>query len=101
MSVARFCGQGNRAKDRGGRISGRRWPCRGLPVLGALHARTGLRDIAWDGEAGIPHSQIGTIHTASKYSPVEIADSVPSCVFEAMKKASFKVKRVKVKMDER
>ena len=53
------------------------------------------------GESGIPGSEIGTIHIADKYSLVEIADGVASRVFEAMKKAPIKGKRVKVKMDDR
>ncbi|MBT8335298.1 MAG: DEAD/DEAH box helicase [Gemmatimonadetes bacterium] len=51
------------------------------------------------GEAGISGSQIGTIYIADKYSLVEIAEGVSDQVYRAMKSASIKGRRVKVKMD--
>ncbi|MEJ2540753.1 MAG: DEAD/DEAH box helicase [Gemmatimonadota bacterium] len=53
------------------------------------------------GEAGIPGSDIGTIYIADKYSLVEIAEGVAPQVFDALRKATIKGKRVKVKMDDR
>ncbi len=53
------------------------------------------------GEAGVSGYQIGTIHIADKYALVEIADDVVDRVFEALKTAPIKGKRVRVKRDDR
>ncbi len=51
------------------------------------------------GEAGITGAQIGTIYIADKFSLVEIAEDVSTKVYQAMRTAPLKGKRVKVKMD--
>ena len=52
------------------------------------------------GEAGITGSQIGTIYIADKFSLVEIAEDVSARVYQAMRTATLKGRRVKVKMDQ-
>lgn len=51
------------------------------------------------GEAGIDGGQIGTIYIADKYALVEIVEDVSQQVFQAMRGASLKGRKVKFKMD--
>jgi ATP-dependent RNA helicase DeaD len=99
--------RGQGAPDRGkgpasGKSSHRRTPGTIRLFVGAGRTR-GIRpkDLvgAITGEAGISGAQIGTIYIADKYSLVEIAEDVAQQVFEAMKTASIKGRRVKVGMD--
>lgn len=50
-------------------------------------------------EAGISGNQIGTIYIADKYALVEIAEDVSQQVYQAMRSALIKGRRVQVKMD--
>jgi len=99
--------RGQAASDRGkgggsGKSSHRRTPGTIRLFVGAGRT-SGIRpkDLvgAITGEAGISGGQIGTIYIADKYSLVEIAEDVAQQVFQAMKTASIKGRRVKVGMD--
>jgi len=52
------------------------------------------------GEAGVRGHQIGSIQIAEKFSLVEIADDVAQHVMSALRTASIKGKKVKIKMDQ-
>lgn len=100
-------GRGKGAPDRGkggatGKSSHRRTPGTIRLFVGAGRTK-GIRpkDLvgAITGEAGISGGQIGTIYIADKYSLVEIAEDVADQVFQAMRSASIKGRRVKVGMD--
>jgi ATP-dependent RNA helicase DeaD len=91
--------------DRGGRKGSHRRTPGTTRFFIAAGRNKGIRpkDLvgAITGEAGVSGSEIGTIHIADKYSLVEIADEVAPKVFEALKKAPIKGKRVRVKADDR
>ena len=93
-------GSGRESSDGGARKGGsRRTPGTVRLFIGAGRQK-GIRpkDLvgAITGEA-----HIGTIYIADKFSLVEIAEDVSTRVYQAMKNAPLKGKRVKVKMDGR